>query len=90
MFFNAPPPKPRNPLATAFPVVGTGFPPTVPSLKRCSYRGSYQVFLARKGVPTRVPTRVPTNSTKHVKTGNHYAHTIDMNISIKKVIVLPE
>ena len=48
------------------------------------------MFLAMKGVPTTVPTRVPTNSTKHVKTGNHYEHTIDMNISVKKVMVLPE
>ena len=48
------------------------------------------MFLAGKGFPTRVPTRIPTNNTKNVKTGNHYKHTIDMNISIKKVMVLPE
>ena len=48
------------------------------------------MFLASWGVPTNVPTRVPTNSTKHAKKGNHYENSIDMNISIKKVMVLPE
>ena len=48
------------------------------------------MFLATKGVSTRVPTRVPTKITKHAKTGKHYEHTIDLNIRIKKVMVLPE
>ena len=46
------------------------------------------MFLATKEVPTGDPISVPTNSSKHVKTGNNYEPTIDMNLSIKKVMVL--